>query len=110
VRPYSPGKPAVGKWQISLQPGADARWRSDGKELYYLGTDGKMMAVDIRISGGHFEAGVPRLLFETRTPGMQVFSSYGVDPDGRFLIRTPAEQANIVPIVVMVNWMAELKK
>jgi hypothetical protein len=109
VQPYSLGKPSSAKWQISTTPGADPRWRRDGKELYYLGADGKMMAVEIRTSGDDFAAGVPKVLFETRTRGIQIFSSYAVSPDGRFLIRTPAEQTGVIPLTVVVNWMTGFK-
>ncbi len=57
----------TGKRQVSSTGGGQARWRSDGKELYYLGLDGKMMAVDIRTTPG-LETGVPRQLFATRVP------------------------------------------
>jgi serine/threonine protein kinase/Tol biopolymer transport system component len=36
---------AGGKWQISTRGGAQPRWRRDGKELFYLAPDGKLMAV-----------------------------------------------------------------
>jgi Tol biopolymer transport system component len=54
----------VDKRQISNTGGVQARWRADGKELYYLSLDGKMMAVDIAKTSG-LETSVPRQLFET---------------------------------------------
>src|SRR6185437_15544051 len=40
--------PATGKWQISINGGGQPRWRKDGKELFFLSLDLKMMAVDIQ--------------------------------------------------------------
>ena len=36
------------KWRISTHGGAQGRWRHDGKELFYLALDGRLMAVDIQ--------------------------------------------------------------
>jgi hypothetical protein len=43
-------------------------WRRDGKELFYIGADGKMMAVAVISDTGTFETGVPRPLFDVETP------------------------------------------
>jgi len=37
-----------GKWQVSTNGGVQPRWRRDGKELFYLGLDRKLMAVPVR--------------------------------------------------------------
>jgi len=47
-----------GKWQVSRAGGQEPRWRQDGKELFYLSADGKMMAVAVT-AGASFEAGSP---------------------------------------------------
>ena len=49
------------------QPAADAqpRWRRDGRELFYIAADRKLMAVEVKL-GATFEAGVPKPLFDTR--------------------------------------------
>lgn len=75
-----------------MNGGADARWRRDGKELFFIAADRKMMAVDIQ-SGGRFEAGIPRPLFDTRVSGLtDVRTHYAVTADGqRFL--SPAGSA-----------------
>ena len=56
------GMPA-GKWLISKGGGTDPRWRGDGKELFYVASDGKLMSVDISAKPV-FEAGAPRPLFQ----------------------------------------------
>jgi eukaryotic-like serine/threonine-protein kinase len=74
----------AGRIQISNHGGAQARWRADGKELYYIGLDKKLMAVSIDTSHGKLEAGVPHALFQTRiiAPRIVLFQ-YAVSPDGK---------------------------
>ena len=101
------------RWQISTNGGVQARWRRDGKELFYLSTDRKLMAVEVK-SGTEFEAGVPRPLFDTRIGAaspMSLFYHYDVTHDGqRFLVASAPETAETIPIAVVMNWAAELKK
>jgi eukaryotic-like serine/threonine-protein kinase len=96
--------------QISTNGGAQPRWRYDGKELYYLALDGKMMAVDIK-TDAKIEPGIPRILFDT---GLNVDPSndqYGVTPDGQhFLLLKPIAEAKSIPITVVFNWPSLLKK
>ena len=73
VRPFAgpvasgtAGKPAGGQWQVSTAGGLDPRWRSDGKELYYIAPEGQLMAASIAASGTTLEPGAPVTLFETR--------------------------------------------
>ncbi|MEK6322724.1 MAG: protein kinase [Acidobacteriota bacterium] len=101
----SPGR----KWQVSTTGGQNPRWRRDGNEIYYLATDNKMMATEVKSSGDTIEAGASRSLFETRAvrPG----KSYDIHPDGqRFLINTGFEEKDLGPLTLVVNWTTELKK
>jgi serine/threonine protein kinase/Tol biopolymer transport system component len=97
----------VGKWQISSAGGAKPRWRRDGKELYYIASNGKMMAVPVKSTSTTFEPGVAVPLFDTQTVG---FVPYDVASDGRFLINTPMESASASSIIVVLNWTVGLKK
>jgi eukaryotic-like serine/threonine-protein kinase len=95
-----------GKWLISKGGGTDPRWRGDGKELFYVASDGKVMAVDISAKP-IFKAGTPRALFQL-PPG-----SIGGDvtADGRrFLVGVPVAQNASVPFTVVLNWQTILKK
>ena len=53
----------AGKWQITADGGVEPKWRRDGRELYYLALDGKLMSV--AISGPGFTAARPAVLFQT---------------------------------------------
>jgi eukaryotic-like serine/threonine-protein kinase len=52
------------RWQVSTNGGADARWRGDGKELYFLDPSDNLMAVDVDTSGPAPRMGVPHALFQ----------------------------------------------
>ncbi len=99
-----------GKRQISTHGGSEPRWRGDGKELYYLDLDGKMMAVDI---GGNttLEPGIPHELFDSGLFVDPTLDNYAVTPDGkRFLILKPVAGSAAKPINVILNWTTLLKK
>ena len=99
VRPY-PGPGGV--WQISLGGGIAARWRPDGKELYYIARDGKMMAAPIAVQGNTLVPGTPVALFQTRI-AVGARSQYDVAPDGRFLINVALDET-LPPIRLLQNW------
>ena len=94
--------PGPGKWQISAAGGYVPRFRGDGRELYYLSLDNKIMAVPIE-SGPAFHAGAPVALFAFR-PNLNG-NAFDVSSDGkRFLVNAlPAEQGS-PPLSLLVNW------
>ena len=98
------------KRQISTDGGAQPRWRRDGKELYYLALDGRIMAVDLNIDS-KIDSGVPRPLFNTRLSVDPIRDQFAVTADGqRFLVQAPVVEGAPTPISVLVNWTASLRK
>ena len=102
-----------GKWQVSSGGGQQPRWRGDGRELFYLSPDGKMMAVPVNL-GNSVDAGTPTALFQAHPrqhiSSLDVFT-YDVSRDGqRFLINTRVEHTEASPMSVVLNWPAELRK
>ena len=98
-----------GKLPVSTNGGERSVWSRDGKELYFVSPDGKMMAAEVK-SGSKFETGVPKSLFNVRLP-RDIDSWFDVSKDGRFLIPVQVEQPAKAPtITVVVNWQAGLKK
>ena len=97
------------EWPVSRSGGTQVRWRADGKELYFVAADGKLMAAPITIApradGSTFEAGAPVSLFQTQILPTAVSTrvQYAVSRDGRFLISQPAESAT-TPITLILNW------
>jgi len=102
-----------GRTQISTGGGAQIRWSGDGKEIFYVAPDGKMMAALIAFGGASPEVKLPVPLFQTHlATGTNVLGfkpQYAVSRDGRFLLNTAIESAS-APIVVSVNWMKKLPK
>jgi Tol biopolymer transport system component len=109
----SPFPSGTGKWQVSIAGGQEPRWRQDGKELFYLSAEGKIMAVAVT-AGASFEAGSPVALFQThrRQPvSSQDHFSYDVSGDGqRFLIITKVDDANAAPLTILLNWASQMDK
>ena len=102
----------TGRWQISASGGANPMWRRDGKELYFLSPDGKLMAVDLDTTGASFQAGIPKELFQTQLVPIWYWRNiYAPSADGqRFLMLTPGSEAQAAPITVVVNWAATMKR
>jgi hypothetical protein len=96
-----------GQWQVSTAGGIYPRWRPDGKELFYIGPDGLMMAAPIAATVTTLEPGAPVALFPTRIYGggtdNQQGRQYDVSRDGRFLINTVLEDS-ASPITLLQNW------
>jgi eukaryotic-like serine/threonine-protein kinase len=107
VRPFpGPG----GQWQVSAAGGLYPRWRPDGKELYYIAPDGKLMAAPIAPNGTALDPGMPVVLFQSRAYGGGTDAGggwqYDVSRDGRFLINTVLDDASS-PITLIQNWHPE---
>ncbi|MEQ1912457.1 MAG: hypothetical protein ABMA15_26785, partial [Vicinamibacterales bacterium] len=107
VRPFpGPGETV----QVSAAGGSQVRWRQDGKELYYVAPDGRMMAVPIvaNKNGQTLDVGAPMPLFTTRlATGSNVTGAkpqYAVASDGRFLLNARVDDGTSPPLTVVVNW------
>jgi Tol biopolymer transport system component len=106
-----------GKWQISRDGGVSAKWRADGKEIFYYAGDGQLMAVPVMSNNAALEVGTAVPLFKARmlvgpTAAFGFRRQYDVTPDGkRFLINAPIEDTTASSaITVVLNWPAALKK
>jgi Tol biopolymer transport system component len=111
VQPF----PATGaKWQVSVAGGSDPHWRLDGRELFYVAGDGTLMAIPVTGTASTFEAGAAQALFQTRRPvarGPLIFTAYAPSADGqRFLVNRLAADVPPLPITVVLNWAAGLKR
>jgi Tol biopolymer transport system component len=98
------------KQKVSIIGGYEPRWRADGREIYYLSEDRKLMAVPV---GAGPSFGVPQPLFQTRVPeGVSANRTHYVPSrDGkRFLVNTLSGDLSPTPITVVLNWTAGLKK
>lgn len=110
--------PSGDQWQVSTAGGTGPRWRRDGRELFYVAPDQKLMAVPVKsgwAASGPFEVGTPQPLF-----GDMLLVGFGPNrvfyqptADGqRFMViaRSGGEAFTTPPITVVTNWQATLKK
>ena len=97
---------AAGKWQVSRGGGTEPRWRGDGKEMFYIGPTGMLMAVPISDENG-FTTGTPGPLFQIggRSPisSTDIFT-YDAAKDGkRFLVNRYVKPEHVPPLTILLN-------
>jgi len=102
--------PSGAKWQISTLGGNQPRWRRDGRELFYVSADQRLMAVPVRI-GFSFEAGAPQALSEI-TVASSLGGSFLYNPaaNGRRFLVSERAAGEKPRISVVLNWQAGLKR
>jgi eukaryotic-like serine/threonine-protein kinase len=97
-----------GKWQISTQGGDQPAWRGDGRELFFLSPEQRLMSVDIK-PGAVLEPGIPRALFGISTVSTGITgarNAYVSSHDGqRFLVDWVAQETTTAAAVVQLNWV-----
>jgi len=98
-----------GKWQVSAGSGCTPRWRHDGKELFYVSFDNKLIAADVRASGSSFEVGALHTLFDTRTLS-GTLGNFDAAADGQRFVLVYESGQSTAAITLVVNWTADLKK
>ncbi len=114
VQPFpGPG----GKFQVSNNGGAQPRWNKNGKEIFYVSLDSKMMATPVKLSpdGQSMETGTPAALFPVRIAGGPVSGvnkqQYAVSSDGqRFLVNLAVDEGAASPITLIYNWKPKVGK
>ncbi len=112
VRPF----PAAsgGRWQVSSGGGGQPRWGRDGKELYYIAPDKRLVAVEVK-TGQTFERGNSKPLFDTHIVGTHDLAGsrtfrYAPSADGQRFLVASASEAETGGITVVLNWAAGRKE
>jgi len=94
-----------GKWQVSSSGGSRPLWSRDGRELFFISADNRMMSARVGSPGRRdqgFEHETPTPLFVVHMPPTGL---YDVSRDGRrFLILNGVEPEAVAPLTVVVNW------
>ena len=107
---YVQSFPASGdaKWQVSIDGGDFARWRRDGKELFYRAPDGRLMSASVRIEEHGLE--LVGLLFYSASlnPRVRTHYPYDVTPDGQRILAFSRAEDNSTTLNVM-NWQAAVE-
>jgi eukaryotic-like serine/threonine-protein kinase len=111
VRPF----PNVesGRWQVSTGGGTRPLWARNGRELFYLVGQGRLMSVSLQ-PDETFLFGNPQVVFDGPYLAPQPGRTYDVSPDGqRFLMIKESGGDNKAvrnEIVVVLNWFQDLKR
>jgi hypothetical protein len=106
---YVAGFPSLtGKRQVSTAGGCQAIWNNDGKELFYLTLEGKLMAVDVSTANG-IGISVSKTLFQTDIRVDPTLNQYSVTGHGKQFIMIEAVEGGETPIHVVLNWNSKLK-
>ena len=111
LQPFTTAGPnAAARVLVSTAGGAQARWRHDGKALFYVALDDRIMETPIQFAAGKGSAaaGTPVPLFASVVPGgaLQPFPrhQYAVMPDGRFLMVAGRKDSITLPLTLLLNW------
>jgi Tol biopolymer transport system component len=102
-----PPTPASRRWQASVNGGSHPRWSRDGRELFYLSPDRKLMAVTIQRQP-MLQSSAPVELFQTPLSTIYYLYGYDVAPNGRFLMNVPTADFSRAPIRVITNWRPQM--
>ena len=94
------------KARVSINGGTQVRWRSNGKEMFYIAPDERLMVVGIDLTAGVAGVGTPVPLFTTRLAPIRSISrqQYVVAPDGERFLISSVEESPTSPITLILNW------
>jgi Tol biopolymer transport system component len=98
--------PTGAKWQISPSGGHQPQWSLDGRELFYVTADQRIVAVSVSTSRGAFVPGRQTVVAETRMTGWERNAhgrQYAFTPDGQRVLVINAAEA-VRPISLMFDW------
>jgi Tol biopolymer transport system component len=105
----------AGRRRVSVEGGSQPRWRRDGRELFFLAADSRLMAVPVR-ADNPVDIGAPVPLFRSPTTAsnrseLAIWNDYDVSPDGqRFLIRVDLISRDTMPLTVALGWAAGIAR
>jgi hypothetical protein len=98
----------LGRFLLSVQGGGMVQWRRDGREIFYVDLERRLMSVALQAKpDGTLVPGLPTPLFETRLGApVQTNSAqqYMVSADGRRFLINRLEEEDADPITVILNW------
>jgi eukaryotic-like serine/threonine-protein kinase len=96
---------AKSRLRISKDGGYSPRWRSDGRELFYLSAEGNLMSIETT-SGERWDEQKPRKLFAANTRlAKNAGRLYDASSDGeRFVVIEGGTQMSETRIEILMNW------
>jgi serine/threonine protein kinase/Tol biopolymer transport system component len=109
---YVTSFPGAGaRWQVSANGGTQPRWSSDGQTLYFVSTNGQLMAAAVDGTGTQFVVKDVKPLFPVNLfVGPRISNGYDVAADGKRFLINSAGEAEVPRVVLIANWAAEIPK
>jgi serine/threonine-protein kinase len=110
VRPYPNAQD--GEWKVTRDGGITPVWSRDGKELYFWRVNGTVVSVNAIAIAAHstFAFGERRELFSGEYAQTSWDTGFDVALDGRFLLMKNVGATAREEVVVVHNWIEELKR
>jgi Tol biopolymer transport system component len=102
-----------GKLRISTNGGRLPEWRVDGRELYFIDSQGRLVATTVETAGNTLEVGKAQVLFDAQAPPVAFPDPvpYAVMSDGqKFLIARAIDRDRSSSLVIVLNWQEDLKR
>src|SRR2546423_1910607 len=108
LKPFGRPGPQI---QVSTTTGTQPKWRQDGKELFYIGPDNRLMAVSVTL-GDSLQVGTPKALFQTRmnAPRYRLFQYAVADNGKRFLINSLPREDAAAPLTPLTDRPGQLQR
>jgi len=101
---------STGKSIVSRGGGSTPAWSADGRQIYYISPERKMMSVPVSL-GASFDAGPPVILFEARLREIGRERQYAVSHDGsKFLLNRVVGEAGTRPMTLVQSWSSGLER
>ena len=97
-----------GKWQISVEGGTDPKFVQNGKKVYFISLNNKIMSVDLNESATTISPGEPREIFSHQTENISNVYDFYQSGDKVIAGISLGDDA-YVPITFVTNWQKELE-
>jgi Tol biopolymer transport system component len=98
----------TGRWQVSDTTGSVPRWSSDGKHLFFISFDGRLVAVDVETSGESLRIGDTRTV--ARTTASTAYDSFDIIPGTERLVIINLSVQARTPITVVSGFQQLLRE
>jgi Tol biopolymer transport system component len=97
-----------GKWRVSTNSGAYPAWSGNGRELFFKDLTDNILVCTVTPKGSEIEVSTPQKLFHASSPGIGV--GFDVSSDGKRVLVNHSEEEAQVPLQLVTNWPAGLRK
>ncbi len=93
------------RWQVSANGGEFPAWRADGRELFFVSSDLRLMAVSFDADRPEVRRGTPHPLFTLPMRSRTLSLPYAATPDGqRFIVNVQAPNPKEWASFLVLNW------